>query len=82
MPKPKTNARVAAGARVTVCWLAEDEVETFRLADGGDYNSSENLIPSSSPFAQAILDRVPGDTVEFETRGSLQKAQIIDVHFD
>lgn len=79
MPPKENRKRVTTGAWVTVRGPKTRETENYRLVDEDASNVTENEIPTSSPFAKAILGRSVGDVVKYSAPAGLMTVEIVDV---
>lgn len=81
MPQRSKPTQVTPGAWVKVRGLEEGETEVFRLIESGTADLTANEIPVSSPFAQAIMGKAVGETVEYRAPGGLMTVEIIEISF-
>lgn len=79
MPPRENRRRVTTGAWVTVRGPKSRETQRYRLVDDDALNVSGNEIPTSSPFAKAILGKSPGDVVKYSAPGGVMTVEIVDV---
>lgn len=58
---------VDVGATVVVLKKGEKETRTFQIVGSEEANSQDGKISNESPLGRALLGKVKGDTVAFET---------------
>jgi transcription elongation GreA/GreB family factor len=74
--------QVVPGAWVKVRGPEPGETQVYRLTDAAQVNVEQNEIPASSPFAQAIIGRRPGEVVEYSAPAGVMTVEILDVRID
>ncbi|HET9094938.1 MAG TPA: transcription elongation factor GreA [Solirubrobacteraceae bacterium] len=67
---------VRHGATVEVTDLAAGGTQSFRIVSPNEAKPREGLISSSSPVAQALLGRGPGDEVEIRIPAGVRRLRI------
>jgi len=72
---PRTDV-VSVGTRVSVTELGTQHVEAFTILGAWDFDVQRHIISYLSPVAQALLNRTPGEEVEFELEGVSKRYRI------
>jgi transcription elongation GreA/GreB family factor len=72
---PRTDV-VSLGTRIRVRDLEQPHDETFAILGAWDYDPEHGAISYQSPMAQALLNRKPGEEVEFEMEGTRRRVRI------
>jgi transcription elongation factor GreA len=72
---PRTDV-VSIGTRIRVRDLEQPHDETFAILGAWDYDPEHGTISYQSPMAQALLNRKPGDEVEFDMEGHRRRVRI------
>jgi transcription elongation GreA/GreB family factor len=72
---PRTDV-VSVGTRVSVTELGTQHVEAFTILGAWDFDAERHIISYLSPVAQALLNRTPGEEVEFELEGVSRRYRI------
>lgn len=68
--------QVAIGSRVQVTNLDNQHPETYTILGAWDFDVEKGIVSYLSPIAQALLNRRPGEEVEFETDGVQKRYRI------
>ena len=74
----KTDS-VSIGSKVRVTDLLSNHEETFTILGAWDSNPEQGIISYLTPVAQALLNKPPGEEVQFETDGVQKKYRILSV---
>jgi transcription elongation GreA/GreB family factor len=72
---PRTD-QVSVGTVVRTTDLASSKEETFTILGAWDSDPEQGVISYLSPVAQALLNKAPGDQVEFEVHGATHHHRI------
>lgn len=65
--KDSNDGFVSVGSTVTVLKKGEKETRTFDIVGSEEADSANGRISNESPLGRALLGKVKGDTVTFET---------------
>lgn len=71
--------QVNIGTRVRVTDLSNNQQEQYAVLGAWDSNPDLNLVSYLTPFAQALLNKKPGEEAAFETHGQKRRFRIDSV---
>ena len=71
---------VNIGTRVKVTNLISNEGEEYMILGAWDSAPEKNIISYLTPVGQALLNKKPGETVDFELEGQKQSFRIDSIH--
>jgi len=81
VPEPPTDARKAGfGAFVQVLDQTGD-AETYQIVGPDEADPNQGRISSISPLARALMNHLPGDSVQFNSPAGEQKLTILALHY-
>jgi transcription elongation factor GreA len=81
-PSQVPKDEVAFGATVVVKDLDLDEEEEFTLVGAGEEDYAEGKILVTSPLAQGLMGKKPGETVEIEVPMGITRFEIVAIRYD
>ena len=67
---------VGLGTRVSVTDLAANQPDTFTILGAWDSDPDKGVVSYLTPLAQALLNKKPGEEVEFEMDGTKKRYRI------
>ncbi len=67
---------VNIGTEVQVTNLVTNQLDTFTILGAWDSDPDKGIISYLTPIGQAVLNRKPGDEVEFELHGAIHRHRI------
>ena len=70
---------VAAGTVVAIRYEGDDDVERFLVGSIEERHDELSVVSPGSPLGQALLGRSPGDVVEYEAPGGVQRVEIVTI---
>ena len=70
---------VAAGTVVAIRYEGDDDVERFLVGSIEERHDDLSVVSPGSPLGQALIGRGPGDVVEYEAPGGVQRVEIVTV---
>ena len=73
---------MAFGATVVVKDLEFGDNEEFMLVGAGEEDYDTGKILSTSPLAQGLLGKKPGDRVEIDVPAGTLKFEILEIRYD
>ena len=81
-PSKLPRGEVAFGSTVIVKDLDFKSKETFILVGAGEEDLDEGKINISTPLAQGLLGKKPGDKVSIDVPAGKMRFEILEVRFD
>ncbi|MFV2068789.1 MAG: transcription elongation factor GreA [Pirellulales bacterium] len=81
-PSKLPKDQVVFGATVVVKDLDFGDQEEFTLVGAGEEDYDEGRINVSSPLAQGLLGKKPGEVAEIEVPAGTNRFEIIEIRFD
>lgn len=72
---PRTDV-VSIGTRVRVTDLTTSHTESYAILGAWDFDAEKSIISYLTPMAQGMLNRKPGEEVEFELEGALKRYRV------
>ncbi len=73
------SAAVVAGSIVSIRYEGDDEIERFLVGSIEEHRDGLSVVSPGSPLGQALLGKVPGDTVEYEAPGGKLRVEIVRI---
>jgi len=81
-PSQLRKDEVGFGCTVKVKDLDFDDEEEFTLVGAGEEDYDNDKILFTSPLAQGLVGKKPGDRVEIEVPRGTLKFEVLDIRFD
>ncbi len=81
-PSKLPKDEVAFGCTVRVNDLDLDEEEEFTLVGAGEEDYAEGKILVTSPLAQGLMGKKPGEVAEIEVPAGTTRFKILEIRFD
>jgi len=81
-PSQLRKDEVGFGCTVKVKDLDFDDEEEFTLVGAGEEDYDNDKIRFTSPLAQGLVGKKPGDRVEIEVPRGRLKFEVLDIRFD
>lgn len=81
-PSQCPKDEVAFGATVVVKDLDFGDKEEFTLVGAGEEDYDSGKILSTSPLAQGLMGKKPGDRVEIDVPAGTLKFEILEIRYD
>ncbi len=73
------SSAVVAGSIVSIRYEGDEEVERFLVGSIEEHHDGLSVVSPGSPLGQALLGKVPGDTVEYEAPGGKLRVEIVRI---
>jgi transcription elongation factor GreA len=70
---------VTAGSVVGIRYEGDDEVERFLVGSIEEQHDDLSVVSPGSPLGRALIGRGPGDVVEYEAPGGVQRVEIVTI---
>jgi transcription elongation factor GreA len=70
---------VEAGSVVGIRYQGDDEVERFLVGSIEERHDDLSVVSPGSPLGKALMGRGPGDVVEYEAPGGVQRVEIVTI---
>jgi transcription elongation factor GreA len=70
---------VTAGSVVGIRYDGDDEVERFLVGSIEERHDDLSVVSPGSPLGRALIGRGPGDVVEYEAPGGVQRVEIVTI---
>jgi transcription elongation GreA/GreB family factor len=71
--------RVRVGSTVSVRWADQNETEEYTIVPAHEADWQRAMISEACPFGQAVLGRLPGETVSIKVNGQQCRVTIVDI---
>ena len=73
------TGRVEVGSIVSIRYEGDDDVERYLVGSIEERHGDLNVVSPSSPLGQALIGKVPGDTLEYQAPGGLLRVEVVEV---
>ncbi len=70
---------VAAGTVVAIRYEGDDDVERFLVGSIEERHDDLSVVSPGSPLGRALIGRSPGEVVEYEAPGGVQRVEIVTI---
>ena len=75
----ESNGKVSIGSTVKLCYVDDDEEETYTIVGSQEADPFQNRISNESPLAMAILGHKKDDVVTVESPTGEYDVKILDI---